>query len=235
MAVLKNLIDQRFGRLVVIEYDSKDRFGKSRWKCLCDCGTICTKNGFDLTSGDTKSCGCFLRESRKYLRRTHGMSGTPEWHTWKRMLERCLERHKTNPRYSSYAGRGIKVCERWRKSFLAFYEDLGPKPSPLHSLDRISVNGDYEPANVRWATRFEQARNKRRNRFIEHANQRLTLSEWTRKLNLSPDLLRRRLQDGWNIERALIPPRVICPNCGHGFSRAKSRINDADLVVEGIG
>ncbi len=90
---------------------------------------------------------------------THGMHGTPEYRSWQGAKQRCL--NPSDDHYANYGGRGIQICERWRDSFLSFYEDMGPRPSILHSIDRIDVNGNYEPSNCRWATASEQQRNKR--------------------------------------------------------------------------
>lgn len=98
-----------------------------------------------------------------------------EYNTWKGMRRRCL--NPSNPRYALYGGRGIRVCDRWLDSFQAFLDDVGPKPSPAHSLDRIDTNGDYEPGNVRWATQQTQCRNQRRNRVVLFAGEMRTLAE----------------------------------------------------------
>lgn len=122
------------------------------------------------------------------------------------MKRRCYA-PKTD-RYPQYGGRGIRVCARWLGSFENFYADMGPKPTPRHSLDRIDVEGNYEPTNCRWATRTEQARNTTRNRLITHNGVRKTLVEWAECAGMSSDLLRNRIDRyGWNIARALSSPR----------------------------
>lgn len=125
---------------------------------------------------------------------------TAEWIAWSSMKTRC-----TNPRskpFSEYGGRGIRVCASWLASFYNFIADLGPRPSPKHSLDRIDVNGHYEPTNVRWATRLEQAQNTRRNRLVTFRGESLCASEWARRLGIGTSTLTFRLKH-WPLDRAL--------------------------------
>lgn len=122
------------------------------------------------------------------------------------MLDRC--NNSKSDAFSSYGGRGIKVCTRWQKSFEAFLEDVGNRPSPDHSLDRYPDNdGDYEPGNVRWATATEQNRNRRSSRFFTLNDERLTLTEWAARVGVSKQALRFRIKK-WGLERALTLPRT---------------------------
>lgn len=156
---------QRFGRLVLIEPTRKEGSRELFWRCRCDCGNETVVRKGYLPLGHTRSCGCLHRETLANSTRTHGRSRTPhnprppEYRAWESMKRRCLV--PTDNSYPLYGGRGITVCERWLHSFPAFFEDLGPRPSVEHSIDRIDPNGNYEPSNVRWASPTIQAGNKR--------------------------------------------------------------------------
>ncbi len=131
----------------------------------------------------------------------HGQSRTPEYQVWLSMVRRCEEIGRRD--YARYGGRGIRVCPRWRESFPVFLSDLGARPSPTHSIDRIDPDGNYEPSNVRWATDAEQRRNKRTTRMIEFGGERLCVADMARKHGLSPYVVYVRLNNGWAAERAL--------------------------------
>jgi hypothetical protein len=137
-----------------------------RWVCLCDCGKKFELNTAQLrVRFSTLSCGC-LRIRATVARSTkHGMASRtirpPEYICWKNMRRRCNDKRSADYKY--YGARGIMVCARW-DDFSAFFKDMGPKPSPSHSIDRIDVNGNYEPDNCRWATPLEQRHNRRDSR-----------------------------------------------------------------------
>ena len=160
---MKDLAGSRFFRLVAIapvhRVDLKGR-PAIYWLCRCDCGKESVVAGSSLRTGLTRSCGCFMAESRKITATKHGGVGTQLYTLWMNMRARCLD--SSHPAYANYGGRGIKVCNRWQASFEDFREDVGQPPTPNHSLDRHPNNdGDYEPGNVRWATAAQQGANKR--------------------------------------------------------------------------
>lgn len=142
---------ERFGRLVVLEEAAPARSSASRWVCRCDCGITKPIIANKLRRGETHSCGACSKV-------VHGHARHPLYPTWRAMRSRCQD--PRNKEWANYGGRGISVCDRWAeiKNFLS---DMGPKPTPDHSLDRIDNDGNYEPSNCRWATAKEQRANRR--------------------------------------------------------------------------
>lgn len=198
-ACFQDLTGRRFGRLIVLEYAGK-RQTNHRWLCECDCGKRTTVESGHLRSGVTKSCGCLQKE--KVTR--HGKCKTPEYKVWDNMISRCTS--PTYIGYANYGDRGITVCERWRNSFAAFLKDMGLRPSPNHSIDRVNNEGNYEKANCRWATRRQQQRNRRRNRLLTFKGKTMCLAEWAERINMPYFTLHGRLRLGWSVERALLTP-----------------------------
>jgi hypothetical protein len=167
MGIKAEMIGKTFGRLTV-EAELPPHVSKSgrrflRYLCSCSCGKRKEFFGEHLRSGATVSCGCFKIETttNKFTKHGHALEGQKslEYTARLAMIARC-ENPKNNS-FLDYGGRGITVCQEWRKSFKAFLNDMGQKPSPDHSIDRIDVNGNYEPGNCRWATQSEQQLNKR--------------------------------------------------------------------------
>ncbi len=194
----------RFGFWVLVAIAAPYRNGQTRWICRCDCGTEGIKLLGTLISGESKSCGCRRAAVARDAHTRHGRWKTSEYLTWGAMKARCY--NPNNKRYENYGGRGIRVCERWRDSFAAFYEDMGSRPSPKHSIDRIDNDGDYEPSNCRWATASEQLRHTTRNKHITYKGETLCVTDWATRLNLPPKRLRSRLSRGWTVEGALETP-----------------------------
>lgn len=176
-----DLAGKRFGRLLAIERVKVPGANNAMWRCQCDCGqeTVAAAANLGKT---TMSCGCLQRETaRETLKRgkyghIHGGTGSAEYRAWQLIKRRCY--NPNDEKYPHYGGRGIQVCERWRNSFPNFLADMGPRPSPLHSIDRKDVNGNYTLANCQWATDIEQMRNTTRNVFVEIDGQRHCVSEW---------------------------------------------------------
>ena len=162
MGKLVNLIGNRYGRLVILERDqSKPLASGGRrvyWICECECGSVISRTGHDLKDGSIKSCGCLNREQAASVKYSHGKHNSPTYYSWQAMKSRC--ENPRNWKYNQYGGRGIKVCDRWRNSFINFMQDMGERPSG-YTLDRIDPNGNYEHNNCRWATPKQQANNKR--------------------------------------------------------------------------
>jgi hypothetical protein len=150
-----DLIGQRFGRLTVLGRAENNKHGKAQWTCECDCGSLKRVCGRNLMGGDTRSCGC-ARVRHGHGRRDRRGRKTQEYDTWMGMKARCYNQRHEN--FRNYGGRGIKVLY---SSFEEFLADVGPKPTPQHSIDRIDVSGHYEKGNCRWSTPKEQAANKR--------------------------------------------------------------------------
>ncbi len=160
MGKLIDLTGQRFGRLVVVARAENDSHNKARWCCRCDCGKEIIARSNDLRSGNTQSCGCFQRSQTSSTNATHGGGGTRLYTIWKAMKARCY--NLKAEKYKDYGGRGITICPEWKNDFSAFRDwALSSGYTDDLSIDRIDVDGNYEPLNCRWATAKEQRHNRR--------------------------------------------------------------------------
>ena len=196
---MRDLTDSSFGRLTVLAIDVKrTRPGRTYWLCWCDCGSGLSARSDGLLSGDYVSCGCKKIDQLKI----HGGTGTPEHRAWSNMIERCgTESHQN---YANYGGRGITVCDLWLNSFENFLADVGPRPSPQHSIDRYpDNNGNYEPGNVRWATKKQQSQNTRSTKLTREAVDKIrssnsSQSNLAREFGVNPSNISRvRSGEAW--------------------------------------
>jgi len=195
----KEISGQRFGRLTVVRF-SHIQNGRTMWICACDCGSEIIRDGGNIRSGHTTSCGCYTKERQAEGQRTHGMSNTPEHNIWMGINSRCY--CKTNSRYADWGGRGITVCDSWRHSFENFYSDMGPRPTKHHTIERINNDGPYCKKNCKWANRKEQANNRR----IAKTTLKITLNgktqsanAWSIELGISRRTITNRFKKGIQI------------------------------------
>lgn len=168
--------------------------GKPSWRCVCQCGNEFIAVGSSLRAGRTKSCPPCTKSRVIAAATKHNAIGSREYITYHAMKSRCY--YERNKRYARYGGRGIKVCQRWLESFNNFLEDMGPIPSPGHSIERIDVDGDYEPSNCVWATKAEQANNRSNNNLIEISGRTQTIAQWAHETGVNRTVIFRRLKRG---------------------------------------
>jgi len=198
---LIDLVGRRFTRLLVLRRD-RTAAGHVYWLCRCDCGGRTTVSGSHLKRGRIESCGCLHRERTAERNRRHGDARpkTPEYYAWIGAKGRCF--NKRDAAYPKYGGRGIAMCEEWRRDFATFLRDMGRRP-PGASLDRIDNDGPYAPRNCRWATRTTQNSNRRGNRLLTLDGRTMTLTAWAQTSGLTRGALLMRLKRGWPLRRAL--------------------------------
>jgi hypothetical protein len=206
----KNLTGMRFGHLTAVYIAGRAKRRNITWMCRCDCGAEHVTVAVYLLVGDTQSCrSCgYARVARAKTR--HGgcinRRRGPEMAVFQSMIDRCET--ESNPAYHRYGGRGIRVAPEWRHDFGAFIAHIGKRPTPQHQLDRINNDGNYEPGNVRWATRIQNANNKSNNIHLTWDGRTQTLPDWAREMGLNVATLDNRYRAGWPIERMLTtPPR----------------------------
>ncbi len=215
---IKDMTGEKCGRLMVICRDGDLPNGRGRplaaWLCRCVCGKTVTVRGSCLRNGATKSCGCLWKDW-SYSDRKHGFArkGAPrsaEYTAWASMKGRC--HNKNDTQFYNYGGRGIGVCAAWRKSFAQFLSDMGRKPSPGHSLDRIDNSKDYSRDNCRWTTPHVQSRNRRRNKWVTVNGQSLIVKDWAKASGINKATIYARIRDGWPLALAVSTPRQL-PGC----------------------
>lgn len=199
----KNLTGKQFGRLTVVSQSSgRSKEGRLLWLCQCSCGNTKITDTKSLTTGKTKSCGCYSRDIHKQIFTKHGETHSKLYFVWNDMKSRCND---VNSRpYKDYGGRGIAVCNEWMSSYECFRDwALSSGYKNGLTLDRIDVNNGYYPENCRWVTMKTQSNNKRNNRNITYNNETHTISEWSDITGINKTTLRLRLNAGWSIKDAL--------------------------------
>lgn len=209
------MMGSKFGRLTVIDLASRPVKAKELyWLCRCDCGKTHASRGTHLRNGNVTSCGCLAREAtsarmtgKPALNKTHGEKGSPEHTCWSSMNTRCS--NTAGKSYPRYGGRGISVCARWsgKDGYINFLNDMGRRPSSLHSIERINNDEGYSPTNCKWATRVEQATNRRTTKFITINGETFSMGEWERVRGLPKATVHQRINKlGWNETDAVLRP-----------------------------
>lgn len=209
MSKNEDLTGKTFGRLTVIQRD-KDYIQPSgqhkvMWLCECICGNKISVQAYFLKKGYTKSCGCLRKENSKKIHIKHGLYYTKIRGIWGNIKQRCYNKNSSSYKY--YGERNIKICDEWlnnENGFINFYNwamHNGYKEGL--TIDRINVNGNYEPSNCRWSNNITQANNKRNNIYIEYKNETKTLAEWCKELNMNYNTVRTRIYElGWTPQKA---------------------------------
>ena len=201
----QDLTGQKFCRLTVIErandYVYPSGRHRAQWLCKCDCGNETIVKANDLKGGHTNSCGCLNKEKTKERSTKHRMSHSRIYNAWSHMKQRCLDKNSND--YNDYGGRGIKVCNEWLE-FEPFYKWATENSyNDSLSIDRIDVDGNYEPSNCRWVDMKTQQNNRRNNHYITYDGKTQTMKQWSEELNINYSTLRQRINDlGWSIDRA---------------------------------
>ena len=197
MGSFDDLTGNKYGRLTVIRR-VPNMNGHTMWLCKCECETEISVAARHLKSGDTRSCGCYRKEAMA----SHFMSKTRLYKIWSNMKTRC--NNPQNKRYTDYGARGIRVCNEWNSNFDSFYNwSMSSGYSDSLTIDRINVNGNYEPDNCRWITKAEQNSNKRNTVFITYNGITETMAWWANKLNLYKATISKRHRKGWSDEECL--------------------------------
>lgn len=198
----KDLTDMVFGKLTVIKFDHQKKSDYSLyWLCRCECGNEKIINGHSMKTGMQKSCGC-ERNKTQFVRK-HGLSNTYEYLCWIGIKARIKN---ADGNHSQYVLKGITMDEEWQISFEAFLSHIGNAPTRKHTVDRIDNSGNYEPGNVRWATRKEQNRNLDKNVILEYNGEKKCAAEWSEIFGFKENLIYNRLKAEWPVEKILSTP-----------------------------
>lgn len=203
MSRLLDLTDRVVGRLLVKEPVGRDKYGQVLWRTVCECGKEKIVVSTHLSRNIVRSCGCLSRDTTSKVLTKHGGSKTPEYHVWLGIKSRCQD--PKDKGYVNYGARGITVCSEWSgpDGFSAFIRDMGPRPHPKASIDRIDNNKGYSPDNCRWASRREQANNRRGNLRLIHRGIEYTGSEFARTFGFKPSQVHNWARKGLGPEEIL--------------------------------
>jgi hypothetical protein len=198
----KDLSGQKLSAWTVLNRGPNGNGNRTRWFCKCVCGETRLVSSCHLRSGASKSCGCIRPSGENSPRFKHGgRRDYPQlYRTWCNIIQRC--ENQNNKGFLRYGGRGIKVCDRWRNDFQAFVDDMGERPSPTHSVDRINNDGDYTPENCRWATSKQQSRNRSGRHYVTIGGDKMPLSEAVEKYGGNYDTVKWRLYQGQSVQEA---------------------------------
>lgn len=177
--------------------------GNARWNCRCDCGVERAVLQFALLSGGSLSCGCARLEVISSHGECAGGRSSSEYKIWQGLWDRCTK--PSHKQFVDYGQRGIAVCDRWRK-FETFIADMGRRPSVSHSIERNDNDAGYTPENCRWATKREQARNRRSSRRLAFRDEVRTMAEWAEVAGLPYKIVKDRMGRGWSVKAALETP-----------------------------
>ena len=213
MGFRENLKDKKFNKLTVIDF-AYNKNGRTYWKCKCDCGNITIVEAYKLKTGHTKACGCLGEYNKKHLYQysiKHHLMDTRLYRTWQNMKRRCDT--PLTDSYKYYGARGIKVCDEWldkEEGFLNFYNwamTNGYKDNL--TIDRIDVNGNYEPNNCRWVTQSENCRNRNNNVYLTKNGITKTIVEWCEEFNLNQKLVSHRAKIYNNVDEILSKENLL--------------------------
>lgn len=203
---MENLTGKRFGRLKVIELKEIKGKGHFYYLCQCQCGNFRTIDGHSLIKGKTKSCGCLRKELLRERNKTHNLSNSRLYGIYRHIKERCYNPNCKDYKY--YGSCGIVMCEEWATNFMNFYNwAMANGYQDDLTIDRIDVNGNYEPNNCRWATKKEQSINRRNIHLITFNDKTQTLTDWAKDLNINFNTLYQRIiTNKWDTEKAFMKP-----------------------------
>lgn len=196
-----DLSQKQYGRLTVRRFDQE----RKRWLCECTCGGEVFVRADHLKDGHVQSCGCLSAEKTKERFTAHGQSGSRLHRIWVGMKQRCTNTNRAS--YENYGGRGIRVCDEWANDFAAFLDwaaKTGYKDDL--SIDRIDFDGNYCPENCRWATMYDQQRNKANNRIVSTEDGEVVLSDYCKKQGLPYHMVLKRVLRGWDTQKAIETP-----------------------------